>query len=109
MKSLRLNRNTTIFQADTGNCMVVLDESIYNNKLNILLEPRVYEPLPKDSTAKAERKVQKLLSAHKTALPTYQKHTLTPYHNTPPYLYGLLKFHKSDIPLRPIVSSIGFP
>jgi hypothetical protein len=78
MNSLRLNKDTRIFQADIGNCMVVLDESKYNNKLNTLLEPRVYEPLPKDPTAKAERKVHKLLSAHKTAPPTYLKHKLTP-------------------------------
>jgi hypothetical protein len=36
-------------------------------------------------------------------------HKLTPYHSKPPHLYGLPKIHKPDIPLRPIVSSIGSP
>ncbi|PNF20028.1 hypothetical protein B7P43_G05946 [Cryptotermes secundus] len=37
------------------------------------------------------------------------KRKLTPYHSKPPHLFGLPKIHKPDIPLRPIVSSIGSP
>jgi hypothetical protein len=50
-----------------------------------------------------------ILSKHKTTLPIDLKHRLTPYHSKPPHLYGLPKIHKPDIPLRPIVSSIGSP
>jgi hypothetical protein len=46
---------------------MVLDEFEYMDKLNSLIESWVYEPLPKDATAKLERKVQKLLSKLKTA------------------------------------------
>jgi hypothetical protein len=48
----------------------VLDGSKYKDKLNTLLESGVYEPFPEDPTDKVERKVWKLLSKHKTALPT---------------------------------------
>jgi hypothetical protein len=58
---------------------------------------------------KIERKVQKLLSKHKTTLPTMLKQKLTPYNSKPLHLYGLSKIHKTDIPLRPIISSIGSP
>jgi hypothetical protein len=81
----------------------------YKAKLNTLLSSEVYEPLPKDPTAKVERKIHKLLSKHTTALPTDLKRKLTPHHSKPPHLYGLPKIHKPDIPLRPIVSSIGSP
>jgi hypothetical protein len=77
--------------------------------LNTLLESGIYEPLPKDPTAKVEMKIEKLLSKHKTTLRIDVKHELTPYHSTPPHLYGIPKIHKSDIPLRPIVSSVGSP
>jgi hypothetical protein len=66
VKSLRLNKD----------CMVVLDEFKY--KLNTMLDFRVYETLPKNPTIKAERKVQKILSEHKTALPTNLKQKLAP-------------------------------
>jgi hypothetical protein len=77
--------------------------------MNMLLEPGVYEHLPKDPIAKFERKIQKLLSKHKTTLPINLKHKLTPYHSRPPHLYGLPKIHKLDMPLRPTVSSVGSP
>jgi hypothetical protein len=57
VKSLRLNKNIRILQADKGNCTVVMDESEYKDKLNTLLESGVYEPLPKDPTAMVEKKV----------------------------------------------------
>jgi DNA topoisomerase VI subunit B len=58
-KSLRLKKHIRTIQEDKGNC-TVLDESKYEDKLNTLVESRAYEPLPKDFTAKVERKVQKL-------------------------------------------------
>jgi hypothetical protein len=56
IKSLRLNKNIRILQADKGNCTVVFDEPKYKEKLNTLLESGVYEHLPKDPTAKVERR-----------------------------------------------------
>jgi hypothetical protein len=109
IRSLRLNQDIRILPADKGNCTVVLDESKYNDKINTLLESGAYEPVPKDPTAKVERKVQQILAKFKTVLPTEVKRKLTPYHSKPPHLYGLPKIHKPDIPLRPIVSSIGSP
>jgi hypothetical protein len=79
---------------------VVFDESKYKEKLNTLLESGVYEPLPKDPTAKVEKKIQKLLSKHKTALLIDLKHKLTPYHSKAPHLNDFPKIHKPDIPLR---------
>jgi hypothetical protein len=67
------------------------NESKYKNRLNALLVSGVHEPLPEDPTAKVDRKVQKLLSKHKTALLTDLKQKLTPYHSKPPHLYGLPK------------------
>jgi hypothetical protein len=64
-----VNKDIKILHSDKGNCTVVLDESKYKDKLKSLLLFRVYESLPKDPTAKVERKVQKILSEHKTALP----------------------------------------
>jgi hypothetical protein len=107
--SLGLNKKICILQADKGNCTVVFDESECKDKLNTLLKSAVYEHLPKDPTAKVVRKVQKILSEHKTDFPTLLKHRLTPYHNKPPHVYGLPNIHKPNIPLRPIVSSVGSP
>ena len=34
---------------------------------------------------------------------------LNPLHSSPPYMYGTPKIHELDVPLRPIVSTIGSP
>ena len=101
VKFSRLNKDIRLLQADKGNCTVVLDESEYKDKLNTLLESGIYEPLPKDSTAKIEMKVQKLFSKYKTVLTSHLKQTLTLYHSKPPHVYGLPKIHKHDISRRP--------
>jgi hypothetical protein len=100
VKSLRLIKDIGILQADKGNYIVVLDESKYKDKLKPLLSG-VYEPFPKDPTAKAGRKVQKLIFKHRTTLLTDLRQKMTPYHSRPPHLYGYPKIPKLDIPLRP--------
>jgi hypothetical protein len=62
VNSFRLNKDIRILQADKGNCTLVLDLSKYKDTLNILVESGVYEPLPKDPTAKGARKIEKILS-----------------------------------------------
>jgi hypothetical protein len=70
VKSLKLNKDIRILPADKDNCMAVLDESKYIEKINCLLHSGIHEPLRKDPTAKVERKVQQILAKHKTVLPT---------------------------------------
>jgi hypothetical protein len=109
VSSLRLNKVIRILQANKDNCVVVFDEYEYKDNLNTLLESGVYELLPKDATAKDERKVQKLIYKHKTALPTDLKCKSIPYYSKAPHLHGLPEIHIPNIPLRPIVSSIHSP
>lgn len=69
--------------------MVVLDKSECKDKLKMLPESGVYEPLSKDPATRVERKVQQLNSKHKTVLPIYLKCKLTPYdHIQIPQLKG---------------------
>jgi hypothetical protein len=55
-----------------------------------------------------ERYRHSCLSINQVFLPI-EKRKLTPYHSKAPHLYRKPKIHKSGIPLRPIVSSIGSP
>jgi hypothetical protein len=96
LKSLKENKQIRILQADKGNCMVVFNDSTYKEKITSLLQSGVYEPLSKDPTSQIEMKVWKLLTKHKTVLPSALKRKLTPYHSKPPHLYGLPKIHKHD-------------
>jgi hypothetical protein len=78
VKSLRLNKNIRILPADNGDCTVMLDESIYSDKINTLLKSRVYELLSKDPTAKVEKKVQQIFVKYRNC-PSYRAKTKTDY------------------------------
>jgi hypothetical protein len=73
---LKLNKIIRILPADKGNYSV--DKTTYRDKLNTLLECGAYEILSSDPTAKTERKIQTLMSKHKSAFSTNQKRKLTP-------------------------------
>jgi hypothetical protein len=51
LKSLKINKQIRILQADKGNCTVVLNESTYKEKISSLLESGVYEILRKGPTS----------------------------------------------------------
>jgi hypothetical protein len=61
-----------------------MNESTYMEKLNTLLESGVYKPVPEDLTSETERKVQKLLSKHKSGPSSELKCQLPPFHSKPP-------------------------
>jgi hypothetical protein len=64
LKPLKHNKDIRILQEDKGNCTLVLDDPEYRDKLNLLPDSGLYEPLSKDPTKTVEIKVQKMLSKH---------------------------------------------
>ena len=74
-----------------------------------LLNDSVYRKMKKDPTPATERKVLKEVRQQEGLVPNELGRRLKPSASLPPKLYGLPKIHKPDVPLRPIVSSIGSP
>ena len=112
LASLKKDSSIVILRADKGNASVVLDSSIYHEKINKVLSDKAkYSPLNTDPTSKLERRLAKTLSQlqNKGELDREYKRWLTPSQSHAPQLYGLPKVHKEGIPLRPIVSTIGSP
>ena len=68
-----------------------------------------YEPLKKDPINLYKTKLVNILRDWKTnkSISDNLYHRLYPTSDLPPRFYGLPKIHKANIPLRPIVSSIG--
>ena len=81
----------------------------YINKSEVLLQSSTYMVLTTDPTTKHKNKLISLLKSIKAEgginESTYKR--LYPTGTATPKYYGLPKVYKKDIPLRPIVSSIG--
>ena len=98
-----------ILTADKGVCLVVMDKKDYIDKSEDLLSKSTYKILPSDPTTRHKNKLITLLKTIKTEdgiqENTYKR--LYPTGASSPKYYGLPKVHKTGIPLRPIVSSVG--
>ena len=86
---------------------MVMNRDDYQKKIIKLLNPENYTTLPRDPTQSILRKTNQLIKG--SSLPPIVKRDLLSSEALPPRLYGLPKVHKADIPLRPIVNSIGSP
>ena len=100
-----------ILPADKGNTTVVMNKAAYHGKISEMLDSGTYGKLKKDPTQSFETKITKALKNLERIyeLPTQLYRRLKPTGSKPPLFYGLPKIHKVDIPLRPIVASIGSP
>ncbi|XP_054706778.1 uncharacterized protein LOC129216588 [Uloborus diversus] len=107
LKQLKSNQDIVILAADEGNVTAVLNTEDYHDKIQELLDPDIYRSLTKDPTAKILRETNRLIKD--SLIPPEIQRTIKKSEALPPRLYGLPKFHKSGVPLRPIVSAIGSP
>jgi hypothetical protein len=115
MKALQnLKKDDSIFiaKADKGNCTVILNKADYDDKmLHLLSDSKTYTVLKNNPVKKTER----LMNSKLLGLKRNGKFDDPVYYNIRstdacvPRIYGLVKIHKGNLPLRPIVSMIGSP
>ena len=109
LKELKLDNNGLILTADKGVALVVIDKDEYIKKAEDLLKEKTYKKIAEDPTVKQKNKLINILRNIKTegALKEELYRRLYPTGAGSPKFYGLPKIHKSGIPLRPKISSIG--
>ena len=110
MKQLKTDRNCMVLMADKGVTLVVMDRSVYIRKAKELLEDtNTYRTIQSDPTSRLKNKLVNILRKIKadTGIQENTYKEMYPTGVSPPKFYGLPKIHKKNIPLRPIVSSIG--
>ena len=116
LRNLSKDRSITICRPDKGTGVVILDKLDYENKMfTILNDASKFKQLqhidPLHLILRCEDKINRFLRQLKssnTITPnTYT--TLFTSGSTPGIIYGLLKTHKPNNPLRPILSACNTP
>lgn len=110
LRDLQERQDIVILPADKGRAVCILTQDQYKEKVETLLGDReTYDEMERDPTPKFTRETRGILKAieRKGNLDRRTYLALYPSDPLPPLFYGLPKVHKSHIPLRPIVSSIG--
>ena len=108
LEEFKKDKTRMILTADKGVSIVVLDREEYTKKADKLLSQSSYKTISTDPTNRYKIKLillKKIKTEGGMDDVTYRR--LYPTGASPPKFYGLPKVHKSGMPLRPIVSSIG--
>ena len=99
-----------VLTANKGVALVVIDRTEYIQKAKDLLQDTsTYGTIKGDPTSKLKNRLISILKKIKaeTGMQDNIYKKMYPTGASPPKFYGLPKIHKKNIPLRPIVSSIG--
>ena len=110
LQDLKKRKDIVFCKPDKGQGVVVLNRQDYANKLlNILNDKDKFKLLKEDPTERRESSLQRYLRYLKNlgAITEDTLNKVRPCGSSPSRIYGLPKLHKSDIPLRSIVSGIG--
>ena len=85
---------------------------MYNSKLNDLLcDTSTYRVVNGDLTLRTQNSINGMISdwLKKGYIYCKESRTLKSYNSVCPKMYGMLKLHKENMPMRPIVSNINAP
>ena len=111
LKKLKENDELVITRPDKGRGVVILNKDDYNAKVDNILSDSSKFKLIKTELAtqilKLEDKLNRLLRKVKDSMGANVYNKLFASGSRPGKLYGLPKIHKDNIPVRPIISSIG--
>ena len=109
LKTLKNNNNIIICRADKGNCIVVLNEKDYIEKVEEILKMKQFRRTDKSLVIEKEKLMNKyILKLFNDKI--IDKQLYWGIHSTSSSLatmYGQPKIHKNNYSLRPIISSIG--
>ena len=110
LNQLKKNEKIRISKADKGGKIVVMDCSMYKSKMHILLNDSLvykkltFDPL-KNMQSNFNSRLKEIMYLYKCSI---LKNFLSRLPSLP-YIYGLPKVHKENVPLRPIISNCGSP
>jgi len=111
LKTLKNDKTILITKPDKGRGVVILNSCDYKQKiLNILSDHTKFKRITTEVSTHLlylEDKLKRLLRIIKTSVNESTYNFLMTSGSRPGLLYGLPKVHKPNIPLRPIISSIG--
>ena len=113
MKELKDNKDLIVLQPDKGSGVVLMDKTDYVARMNKVLEDRTKfvpcehgdDPVTQEKII--SREIKKLVDEGIITSSTGK--LLKPRGIQLPQMYGLPKLHKTDIPLRPILSMSNSP
>jgi len=89
--------------------MVILPTAQYESKIEDFIQTNNFQTSTKNQTKTFQAQVRKAINKSKTLIPPENKWKHININPTAPSIKGLIKLHKSEQPIRPVVNWRGTP
>jgi hypothetical protein len=107
MKSIqtKLKENDAmITTADKGNSIVILPTPQYNSKIQDFTDKNKFQSSTKNPTERFQNQIRRTINHCTTLIPRDSKWKYVNLNPSAPTIKGLIKLHKPDQPIRPVVN-----
>jgi len=98
-----------VTKADKGNSMIIIYESGYTRKVQDFISNNNFELVPLDVTKKLQCDIKTTIKGCEIIFPKQNKWKYNSLNPTTPTLKGLIKVHKAESPIRPVVKWMNAP
>jgi hypothetical protein len=98
------NNYARITKADKGNSIGILYEAEYNSEVETFLTNNSFQIEFQDPTKLFQTEVRKNINSCNLIIPTDRRWKYINLNPSPPNLRGLVKIHKPNAPIRPIIN-----
>jgi hypothetical protein len=96
--------NALALKADKGNSIVTEYADKYNNKILDFISNNDFQIIEKDPTKRFQNKVRTVIRESQTFIRKDQRHIHGNLNPSAPTIRGLLKVHKDNCPIRPVIN-----
>ena len=104
IKTKLQENDATIASADKGNSLVILPTQQYNTKIQNFIDNNNFQTSTSDPTKNYQNQVRKTINRSTTLIPQEYRWRHINLNPSAPSIKGLIKLHKTDQPIRPVVN-----
>lgn len=109
IKKKARENHLTFTRADKGKTVIAIDSEEYIQKTETFLDPSKYKLLKSDPTEKFQKEIKSVVNDALSILDINSLYKYILMNPQPPKLYSLIKLHKNNLPIRPVVSFVNAP
>jgi hypothetical protein len=96
-----------IAKADKNNSLVILPPSQYETKIEDFIKQNQFITTTNEPTKSFHSQIIKVINSNKTLIPPDSKWKFINLNPTAPFIRGLIKLHKPNHPIQPVVNWRG--
>jgi hypothetical protein len=101
----KLEQNNLILtKADKGNTVITVQKDVYYKKINDFISQHKFTKVRNNYTNVQQKAIKTVINARKLTMGRHEKWKYINMNPKSPYIFGNIKLHKADQPIRPTVN-----